>query len=75
MTYDPNASRKGGSRKHLIEEVIKQVDAEKNGKTMILAFNDIAAAVRRYQKEMGKVDRSHPAKEEIHDLEMNRFKL
>ncbi len=54
MTYDPKASRKGGSRKHLIEEVIKQIDAEKNGKTMSLAFNDIVIAVRHYQREMGK---------------------
>ena len=54
MTYDPNSSRKGGARKRLIEEVIKQVEAEKNGKTMSLAFNEILSAVRRYQKEMGK---------------------
>lgn len=54
MTYDPNASRKGGSRKHLIEVVIKEVDSEKQGKNMVLCFANIVAAVRKYQKEMGK---------------------
>ena len=55
MTYDPNASRKGGSRKHLIEEVIKQVDMvdrEKQG--VIEAYISIKKAVHRYQKDMGK---------------------
>lgn len=54
MTYDPNASRKGGSRKNLIEEVIKQVEIyEKNGQAHY-AMVCISYAIRRYQKEMGK---------------------
>lgn len=54
MTYDPNASRKGGSRKHLIEVVINQVEAYKNGKSSYLAIETIVKEVRKYQKEMGK---------------------
>lgn len=55
MSYDPNSARKGGSRKHLIEEVIKQidmVDREKQG--VIEAYVCIKKAVHRYQKEMAK---------------------
>lgn len=54
MTYDPNASRKGGSRKHLIEEVIKHVDAYQRGGPVVYAMTQIVQAVRKYQKEMGK---------------------
>lgn len=53
MTYDPNASRKGGSRKHLIEVVIKEVDAYKNGKTGYLTLDAIVSAVRKFQKDKG----------------------
>lgn len=54
MTYDPNSSRKGGSRKHLIEVVIKEVDSEKQGKSKALCFDAIVMAVRKYQKESVK---------------------
>lgn len=54
MTYDTNAARKGGSRKHLIEEVIKRVDEYKRTGHAEFAMLSILSAVRRYQKEMGK---------------------
>lgn len=54
MTYDPNSSRKGGSRKHLIEEVVKHVDSYQRGATVIYSMTQIVQAVRKYQKEMGK---------------------
>ena len=54
MTYDPNASRKGGSRKHLVEVLIKEVEAHKAGKHSAECMGNLIQAVRKYQKEMGK---------------------
>lgn len=55
MTYSPQASRKGGSRKHLCEEVIKQVESVKrNATSAYSAFLAIEAAVVKFKKEMGK---------------------
>lgn len=54
MTYDPNSARKGGSRKHLIEEVIKHVDSYQRGAPVIYSMTQIVQAVRKYQKEMVK---------------------
>lgn len=54
MTYDPNAARKGGSRKKLIEEVVKHVDAYQRGAPVFYSMTQIVTAVRKYQKEMGK---------------------
>ena len=55
MTYDPNSSRKGGARKRLIEEVIKQVDNFSRGSLgSFSALQQIVDAVSRYKKEMGK---------------------
>lgn len=53
MTYDPNASRKGGSRKHLVETVIKVVEAHKHGKNSASCMEEILLAVRKYQKDSG----------------------
>lgn len=52
--YDPQASRKGGSRKHLVEILIKEVEAHKAGKHSAECMGNLVLAVRRYQKEMGK---------------------
>lgn len=54
MTYDPNSARKGGSRKHLVEVLIKEVEAHKAGKHSAECMSQLVLAVRRYQKEMGK---------------------
>lgn len=54
MTYDHNAPRKGGARKHLIEEVIKHVDAYQSGDHVSCSMTQIVAAVRKYQKESMK---------------------
>lgn len=54
MTYDPNASRKGGSRKHLVEVLIREVEAHKAGKHSAACMSELILAVRKYQKEMGK---------------------
>lgn len=53
MTYDPNASRKGGSRKHLVEVVIREVEAHKAGKHSAECMGNIILAVRKYQKDSG----------------------
>jgi len=54
MTYDPQAGRKGSSRKHLIEVLIKEIEAHKAGKHSAECMGALITAVRRYQKEMGK---------------------
>lgn len=54
MTYDPNASRKGGSRKHLVEVLIREVEAHKHGKHSAECMGELILAVRKYQKAMGK---------------------
>lgn len=54
MTYDPQASRKGGSRKRLIEVLIKEIEAHKAGKHSAECMGNLIIAVRRYQKDMGK---------------------
>jgi len=54
MTYDPNSSRKGGSRKHLVEVLIREVEAHKHGKHSAECMGELILAVRKYQKEMGK---------------------
>lgn len=53
MTYDPNSARKGGSRKHLVETLIKEVEAHKHGKNSAACMGDLILAVRRYQKDSG----------------------
>lgn len=54
MTYDPQASRKGGSRKHLIEVLIKEIEAHKAGKHSAECMGELILAVRKYQKETAK---------------------
>lgn len=54
MTYDPSSARKGGSRKHLVETLIKEVEAHKHGKNSAACMGALVTAVRKYQKEMGK---------------------
>jgi hypothetical protein len=53
MAYDPNSARKGGSRKHLVETVIKVVEAHKHGKNSVACMDEILLAVRRHQKDSG----------------------
>lgn len=55
MTYDPNAARKGGARKNLVDEVLKAVDAHKGdvGDDGLL-LNKIFIAVFKYKKDTGK---------------------
>lgn len=52
--YDPQASRKGSSRKHLVEVLIKEVEAHKAGKHSAECMSQLLLAVRRYQKESSK---------------------
>lgn len=52
--YDPQASRKGGLRKHLIEILVKEVEAHKAGKPSEECMVNLFMAVRRYQKEASK---------------------
>lgn len=52
--YDPNNSRKGGSRNHLVEVLIKEVEAHKAGKHSAECMSQLVLAVRRYQKENSK---------------------
>lgn len=54
MTYDPNSARKGGSRKHLVEVLIKEVEAHKAGKHSAACMGELILAVRKYQKETAK---------------------
>lgn len=55
MTYDPNASRKVGARKRLVDEVVKQVEAcEKNGGGWYNSLIAIIQAVNKYKKDTGK---------------------
>ena len=53
MTYSPQASRKGGSRKHLVETLIKEVEAHKHGKNGAACMGELILAVRKYQKDSG----------------------
>lgn len=53
MTYDTSSARKGGSRKHLAETVIKVVEAHKHGKNSDACMEEILLAVRKYQKDSG----------------------
>ncbi|AEY69672.1 hypothetical protein V19_03 [Brucella phage V_19] len=54
MTYSPEASRKGGSRKHLVEVLIREVEAHKHGKHSAECMGELIIAVRKYQKETAK---------------------
>lgn len=54
MTYDPNASRKGGARKRLVEEVVKQAEYWADRKESFECMRAIYAAVQQYKKDAGK---------------------
>lgn len=54
MTYDPNASRKGGARKRLVEEVLNQVEAVEHGLPLDLAMLNVKKFVIIYKKETSK---------------------
>lgn len=55
MSYDPNAARKGGARKNLVDAVIKQVERHcKQGAHSADTMGEIIIAVRKYQKDMAK---------------------
>lgn len=54
MTYNGNGIAKGGARKRLVDEVIKQVEAVEHGLPLDLAMLNVKKFVIIYKKETSK---------------------